>query len=424
MKTHTQNPFLVWQFSSAFVMLQFLLQSSTGVMVTPLMHEFGLTTTEIGFLSAAFLYPYLVFQIPGGILADRFGPRRVLMASSALFSMAALMFALGRHSETLFMARILMGASSAPAFACMLMLVGRWFSAKRFAFMAGISETTGMCGAAAGTWALAYAVTHLGWRVSVGVCALVALTCCVGVVLFVSNHPKHKPDPEPEVPTEFIDPHFESGDDGKFSWADLRVLLKRRVIWVGSLYGAGTFSVLTALGALWIVPFLEVRYHVPLHAAALGSGMIFVGAAMGAPILGFIAGRVDKIKRVMFICAVGAFIMSVIVIGFTSFLPYWPAMVCLFVLGMFSSSYVLPFIIVRSKVKPSRHGTAMAFVNMLGIAMGAPILQPLMGWILSLEKHGAASAGSHLSVGIYQWALSPICVALALSVFLSILIRE
>lgn len=38
--------------------------------------EFNLSPTELGFIFSAFAYPYLVMQILGGWLADRFGPKK------------------------------------------------------------------------------------------------------------------------------------------------------------------------------------------------------------------------------------------------------------------------------------------------------------------------------------------------------------
>ena len=45
--------------------------------------EFGLSKTEIGLVFSAFAYPYLVFQIIGGWVSDKFGARRTLIACGA-----------------------------------------------------------------------------------------------------------------------------------------------------------------------------------------------------------------------------------------------------------------------------------------------------------------------------------------------------
>src|SRR5262249_56620228 len=50
--------------------------------------EFGLTKAQYGLAFSAFGYPYLVFQVIGGRLGDRFGPRRTLFVCGAIWAIA------------------------------------------------------------------------------------------------------------------------------------------------------------------------------------------------------------------------------------------------------------------------------------------------------------------------------------------------
>ena len=50
--------------------------------------EFGLSKTQIGLVFSAFAYPYLVFQIVGGWISDRFGARRTLIACGLVWGVA------------------------------------------------------------------------------------------------------------------------------------------------------------------------------------------------------------------------------------------------------------------------------------------------------------------------------------------------
>src|ERR1700692_715775 len=50
--------------------------------------DFNLSKLQIGFVFSAFAYPYLVFQIIGGWVSDRFGARRTLIYCALLWGVA------------------------------------------------------------------------------------------------------------------------------------------------------------------------------------------------------------------------------------------------------------------------------------------------------------------------------------------------
>lgn len=75
----TLRAWFVWMLAALFVFYMFLLQASTSVMIPQLMHDFHLTVTDIGVLSASFFYPYLILQIPAGMVIDRMGVRKPLL---------------------------------------------------------------------------------------------------------------------------------------------------------------------------------------------------------------------------------------------------------------------------------------------------------------------------------------------------------
>ncbi|MES2212966.1 MAG: MFS transporter, partial [Pseudomonadota bacterium] len=64
----------VWGLAVLFYFYEFMLQTSTGIMVPDLMRAFNATGEQMGQLSAAYLYSYALMQIPAGILMDRVGP--------------------------------------------------------------------------------------------------------------------------------------------------------------------------------------------------------------------------------------------------------------------------------------------------------------------------------------------------------------
>src|SRR2546425_924872 len=69
---------LMWSVPAALFLVAFFHRNAPGVMARDLMETFGVTGAVIGLLSATYFYSYAGFMIPGGMLLDAFGARRVL----------------------------------------------------------------------------------------------------------------------------------------------------------------------------------------------------------------------------------------------------------------------------------------------------------------------------------------------------------
>ena len=68
--------------------------------------EFDLTKTQIGLVFSAFAYPYLVFQVIGGWVSDRFGARRTLLFCGVTWALATLLTGLAGGLASLLAARV------------------------------------------------------------------------------------------------------------------------------------------------------------------------------------------------------------------------------------------------------------------------------------------------------------------------------
>jgi len=133
----TPKAWLVWFLAAMFVFYMFMLQASTSVMIPQLMKDFHLSVTEIGVLSASFFYPYLLLQIPAGVIIDRMGIARPLVFSLILCGLATFAFAIATSSLVLEVSRLIMGMASAPAVVCGMCLASRWFPKSMFPMLAG-----------------------------------------------------------------------------------------------------------------------------------------------------------------------------------------------------------------------------------------------------------------------------------------------
>ena len=89
--------------------LSYLYRAANAVVAPDLVRDVGLSAGELGLLTAAYLLAFALFQIPLGVLLDRYGPRRVQAALVALGGIGAIIFALGQSALTLSLARGVIG---------------------------------------------------------------------------------------------------------------------------------------------------------------------------------------------------------------------------------------------------------------------------------------------------------------------------
>ena len=387
----------VWFFAAVFVLFQFFLQLSSGVIVEAVMKSFALTALGGGFLMSSYYYVYVLLQTPAGVLIDRYGPRWILGTGAIFVSVGCFLFAIAKIVILAFIGRVLMGAGASFAFVGCMNVVGIWFPARRFALMTAIVETAGMAGAISGNFWLAGVIHEMGWRHCLLAAALFAGVLSLALFLFVRNAPGRKK----RVKTRVFSKIFLSG---------LKKLMRNRFVWVNGVYSGAMFSVVTVFIALWAIPFFKIAYHVNLWTASAVASALYVGIAAGGPLLGWLDSKTKWRRGLMIFNAFVAAFCLFVIIGNPQ-LSLFFVMCLLFLTGMCASSYVLTFAIANEIAGEAYRATAIGFTNMLCVAF-APLLQPLIGFLLTHFNHGAI--GSY-SVSQFQWALSVVPLFLLIS---------
>ena len=87
------RPAAMWIVATAFSFLQFFLQIANNTMADNLMQAFSITPAQLGLLSSAFFYPFILVQIPVGFLLERFSTKKILSLSAIICSVGTLAFA-------------------------------------------------------------------------------------------------------------------------------------------------------------------------------------------------------------------------------------------------------------------------------------------------------------------------------------------
>ncbi|BBD97218.1 MFS transporter [Sphingobium amiense] len=126
--------------------------------------EFGLSSVAAGSVLSAFFFGYALMQIPAGILADRFGPARLLLTAVILWTIFTGMTGLVHSLAAMIVVRVLFGLSEGPAPAGVSKTIASVFPREQIGRTNGVVLSATLLGSAAAPAFVTTIVLHWGWR--------------------------------------------------------------------------------------------------------------------------------------------------------------------------------------------------------------------------------------------------------------------
>jgi predicted MFS family arabinose efflux permease len=375
----------MWGLGAALYLVAFYQRVAPAVLTRELSRDFALSAASLGNLSAFYFYGYVAMQIPTGLLADRWGPRRVLAAGAALTAGGTLLFALASSASWANTGRLVIGGAAGVAFVSMLKLASHWMPARHFAFASGVALFTGVLGATLAGAPLRIAVDAFGWR---GVMvASAALTAAAAVAIWAVV----RDDPVERGYASYSPGHAaEGGSMG----AQLREVLSFRNTWLLFLIPGAFSGIVLTFAGLWGVPFLTSVYGFSLRGAALTCTAMLVAWSFASMAYGPLSERIGRRKPLYFAGLAGTLALWSIVV----FVPGLPLVILVAVLlgvSVASAAFIITFAFAKESVPLRVGGTASGIANM-GVMVGGMVMQPLVGFILDARWKGAMSDGGRV----------------------------
>jgi nitrate/nitrite transporter NarK len=144
-----------------------IMNSAYSYVLTSIKGELGLSYTESGALMSAYFVGYTLGQIPWGLLADRFGSRRVMTVSIAGVSAATVLFGFGGDFTSLALSRFLAGLLGAGVFVPSVRLIAGWYESRERGTALGLLNVGGSIGLIIVTWVSPLLALFYGWRASI-----------------------------------------------------------------------------------------------------------------------------------------------------------------------------------------------------------------------------------------------------------------
>ena len=173
--------------------------------------ELGIDAVSLGYIFSAFGWAYVISQIPGGWLLDRFGSKRVYTFSILLWSVftlaqGAVGFFTGAAAVTMvFCLRFLVGAAEAPSFPANSRIVAAWFPANERGTASAIFNSAQYAATVVFAPLMAWLVHEFGWHHVFIVMGVIGIAMAFVWKMFV-----HEPKDHPRVNRAEID-YIEAG---------------------------------------------------------------------------------------------------------------------------------------------------------------------------------------------------------------------
>jgi len=192
-------PGVVLALLCAMYFLMFVNRTNIAIASSLIRTDLNLSNTELGFAFSAFAYPYAAFQLFGGWLGDKFGPRRTLTVSMLIVALATIWTGAAGGLLSLMLARLTLGFGEGAAFPTATRAMAAWTPKGRWGFAQGITHTFSRIGNAATALIVAGLIVLISWRWSFYLLAPINILWLVLWFWYFRDDPKSHPAVTPEV---------------------------------------------------------------------------------------------------------------------------------------------------------------------------------------------------------------------------------
>jgi sugar phosphate permease len=356
-------------------MITYVDRVNLGTAAGEIKRELTLSNTQLGFVFSAFAFPYLLFQVFGGWIGDRFGPRITLFICGLIWATATILTGLAGGLASLFLCRLMLGVGEGATFPVATRAMQSWTPAGRRGFAQGITHAFARFGNAITPPIVAWLIALVTWRgsfVVLGSCSLVWVIAWVWYFRDTpADHRGMTSDDLERLPNRGA-PLGRARPDVPWQRLTLRMLP------VTTVYFCYAWTLWVYLN--WLPSFFLHEYKLDLgHSALFASAVFSAGVAgdlVGGVISDGILRRTGDLQKARRDVVVGGFLSS-----FVCLLPIFATHDLRFIVpclaaSLFAAEIVIgPMWSIPMDIAGKYSGTASGLMN-TGSALAA-ILSPL-----------------------------------------------
>jgi MFS family permease len=353
-------PTVVLALLCAMYFLYFVDRVSISTAAPLIKGDLKISNTQLGLAFSAFAIPYALFQLIGGWIGDRLGPRLTLAICCALVGISTALTGAVTGITSLILLRLALGFGEGAGFPTATRAMASWTPQGNWGFAQGIVHSFARIGNAVTPPIMAGLLLYSTWRGTFVTLGAVSLLWLVAWLWYFRNDPREHPAMTPAV-LETL-PIRAAEAARAIPWLRLARHVMPLTI-VDFCYGWTLWLFLT-----WIPAFFFENYHQNLQASALFSGGVLLAGVIGDTAGGVATDRLLRktgslvIARRGVIVAgfVGAFVFLIPVVLIHNLTV---AAVCLSLAFFFAELIVGPIWSVPMDIAPRYAGTASGMMN-------------------------------------------------------------
>ncbi len=400
-------PWMVCFAATLFFFYEFIQGNMFASIAANIMQDYQIQADKMAWLSSIYYLSNVLFLFVAGMVLDRFSIKNTLLI--AMFLCVASTFLLA-YSHSFYMAlfcRFITGIGSAFCFLGPVRLASHWFPPKRMALVTGAIVTMAMAGGMLAQYPLTKLVILVGWRQAVQDVGILGFTMLIVMFFWIKERPqstaKHVAKPMNVISA------------AKKAYLNTQYL---RAAFYASLMNMAIAVFGAMMGTLYLVQRLDIN----AAQASMVNGMLFFGAIIGSPLVGWIS---DKMALRIMPMKIGV-IASLLTLLAVLYLPVSYSMMAFlfFLLGFFTSAQVISYALVAESSPLAMTATAVSVISILTQG-GYIVYQNMFSYLLT--NHG----GMHMIngtpvylLGAYQYAAIILPIGLLIAFFMLLGLKE
>ena len=348
--------------------ISYFYRNANAIIEGDLVQELGLGAADLGLLTSVYFISFAAFQLPLGVLLDRYGPRRTESILLLFAALGALLFAQAESLSGLIVGRLLIGLGVSACLMAAFKAYVLWFSSERLAMINGLQMVAGGLGALGATIPLQNALSYTDWR---GVfTGLAVITVFASICLWVFL-PENKRTDE-KLPSL------------KLQLKEMGEVFRSRIFWDIAPLAAISQGANMAINGLWMKPWLRDVAGLNSDNAAQLLFVMTLAFIGGFLTLGIIAERLSQLFDIRPISiSVWGMTLFLFIQGTMIFGGFGSPLILVLLLGFFGTASVLVYAGYAQIFPKYLSGRVSTILNLL-VFICAFILQWGVGVIIEM----------------------------------------
>ncbi len=384
--------------------LSYLYRVVNAVLAPDLASELGIGPSELGLLTAAYFITFASFQLPLGVLLDRFGPRKIESFLLIFAAAGAFVFSRAESVSGLVIGRALIGFGVSACLMAAFKAFVLWFRRERLPLINGIQMAAGGFGALTATAPMEAALGVTDWRGVFFILSIITLAVAAAVFFVV---------PEKEME--------QNGDSIKEQIQGIIQVFSSLTFWRIAPLTVMSQAAFLAIQGLWSGPWL--RDVAGMERDMIAQVLLMIAAAMvgGFILMGAAAERLSRLSIKPIVIAVAGMTAFMITQGLLILEATSWSRTLWVLFGIFGTTGIIPYAVLSQSFPLHLSGRVNTGVNLL-VFIAAFSAQWGIGAIINLWP--GTAAGGYAPAGYQAGFAMMLCLqVIALLWFVAASIR-